>query len=53
MINSCKIIFEKKNIFSKNHCEIQVRPIIVCALYSIKYGKYLQGMAQKLADGTI
>ncbi len=34
MINSCKIILEKKN--SKNHCEIQVRTILVCTLYSIK-----------------
>ncbi len=28
-----KIIF-----FAKNHCEIQVSTILVCALYSIKYG---------------
>ncbi len=41
MINSCKIILEKnKNIYSKNHCEIQVRTILVCALYSIKYGTF-------------
>ncbi len=40
-INSCKIILEKnKNISSKNHCEIQVRTILVCALYSIKYGTF-------------
>ncbi len=40
IINSCKIILEKyKNTFSKNHCEIQVRTFLVCALYSIKYGK--------------
>ncbi len=37
MINSCRIILEKKNIFSKNHCEIQVRTLIVRALYLIKY----------------
>jgi len=37
MINSCKIILEKKYC-SKDHCEIQARIIIVCALYSIKYG---------------
>jgi hypothetical protein len=29
----------KNNIFAKNHCEIKVRTILVCALYSIKYGK--------------
>ncbi len=40
MINSCKIILEKKIFFSKNHCEIQVRTILVCALYSIKYGTF-------------
>jgi hypothetical protein len=28
----------KKKIFAKNHCEIQVRTLLVCALYSIKYG---------------
>jgi hypothetical protein len=37
MIDSCNIILE--NCFSKNHCEIQVRTSIVCALYSIKYGR--------------
>jgi len=37
MINSCKII--REIFFSKNHCEIQVRTILVCALYSIKYGR--------------
>jgi hypothetical protein len=37
MINSCEIILEKK--FAKNHCEIQVRTVLVCALYSIKCGK--------------
>jgi hypothetical protein len=37
MINSCEIILEKVNyFFAKNHCEIQVRTILVCALYSIK-----------------
>jgi hypothetical protein len=25
-------------VFAKNHCEIQVRTILVCALYSIKHG---------------
>jgi hypothetical protein len=38
MINSCEIILEKK--FAKNHCEIQVCAILVCALYSIKYGTH-------------
>ncbi len=28
----------KNNFFATNHCEIQVRTILVCALYSIKYG---------------
>jgi hypothetical protein len=38
MINSCEIILEKqKKFFAKNHCEIQVRTILVFALYSIKY----------------
>jgi hypothetical protein len=36
MINSCEVILEI--FFAKNHCEIQVRTILVCALYSIKYG---------------
>jgi hypothetical protein len=27
----------KNNIFAKNHGEIQVRTILVCTLYSIKY----------------
>jgi hypothetical protein len=36
MINSREIIIEKQNFFfAKNHCEIQVRTILVCALYSI------------------
>ncbi len=41
IINSCKIILENKNnfFFAKNHCEIQVRTTLLCALYSIKYGK--------------
>ncbi len=39
MINSCEIILEI--FFAKNHCEIQVRTILVCALYSIKYGNAL------------
>ena len=38
MINSCEIILENKNnISAKNHCEIQVRTVVVCALYLIKY----------------
>jgi hypothetical protein len=28
----------KNNFFAKNYCEIQVRTILICALYSIKYG---------------
>jgi len=42
IINSCEIILEKKTFFAKNHCEIQVHTILVCALYSIKYGTLLQ-----------
>ncbi len=39
MIISYEIILEKqKKFFAKNHCEIQVHIILVCALYSIKYG---------------
>jgi hypothetical protein len=37
IINFYEIILEKK--IAKNHCEIQVRTILVCALYLIKYGK--------------
>ncbi len=34
MINSREIILKNKIIFfAKNHCEIQVRTILVCALY--------------------
>jgi hypothetical protein len=42
MINSCEIILEalKNNFFAKNHCEIQVGTILVCALYPIKYGTF-------------
>jgi hypothetical protein len=36
MINSCEIIHEI--FFAKNHCEIQVRTVLVCALHLIKYG---------------
>jgi hypothetical protein len=38
MINSCEIILQKNIFFAKNHCEIQLRTILVCALYAIKYG---------------
>jgi hypothetical protein len=27
-----------KNFFAKNDCDIQVRTILLCTLYSIKYG---------------
>jgi hypothetical protein len=38
-------IFLKNRIifFVKNHCEIQMCNILVCALYSIKYVKWLSG----------
>ncbi len=35
MTNSCEIILEF--FFAKNHCEIQVHTLLVCASYSIKY----------------
>jgi hypothetical protein len=39
MTNFCEIILEKsKYFFPKNHWEIQVQTILVCTLYSIKYG---------------
>jgi hypothetical protein len=40
MINFCEIILEKLKIFffAKNHCEIQVRTMLICAFYSIKSG---------------
>jgi hypothetical protein len=41
MVNSFEIILEKlKTFFAKIHCEIEVRTILVCPLYLIKYGKY-------------
>jgi hypothetical protein len=34
-----KLFLKNKNIlFAKNHCEFHVRTILVCTLYSIKYG---------------
>ena len=48
MINSCEIILENKNkIFAKNHCEIQVHTLLVCALYLIKYSNQ-EEMALKI-----
>ncbi len=41
MINSFEITLEKYNFFAKNHCEIKVRTILICALYSIKYGNLI------------
>jgi hypothetical protein len=36
-----KLLLKNKTIFfAKNHCEIQVRSILVCALYSIKYSTF-------------
>ncbi len=44
MMNKLAIIISFEIIleffFAKNHCEIQVRTLIVWALYSIKYGNY-------------
>ena len=37
MINFSEIIVEKN---AKNHCEIQVRTILACTLYSIKSGNF-------------
>jgi hypothetical protein len=35
-----KLFLKNKNkiFFAKNHCEIQVHTILVCALCAIKYG---------------
>ncbi len=50
MMNSCEIILEKqKYFFGKNHSKIQVRTILVCTLYSIKYGKYNQTICFKVS----
>ena len=50
LINSYEIILEKQNIFfAKNHCEIQVRTILVCTLYSIKYGTSLPNFRLEIA----
>ncbi len=38
MTKSCEIILEKLKKIAKNHCEIQVRTILVYTFYSIKYG---------------
>ena len=39
MMNYFEIILEKykNNFFAKNHSEIQVHTILICALYLIKY----------------
>ncbi len=44
MINFCDFILEKK---SKNDCEIQVRTILVCTVYLIKYGTLAKCMTKK------
>jgi hypothetical protein len=36
------LLKNKNNFFAKNHCEIQLCTILVCALYPIKYGTYFQ-----------
>jgi hypothetical protein len=46
MIIFCEIIL--KNFFVKNHCEIQVRIVLECALYLIKYGNKLKAKARSL-----
>jgi len=51
MINSCEIILEI--FFSKNLCEIQVRTILECALYLIKYGMCLAFRATLLELGSV
>jgi hypothetical protein len=35
-IKSCEIILD----CAKNHCEFQVHTILVCTLYSVKYGTF-------------
>ncbi len=38
-LNLVKLFLKNKNnFFAKNHCEFQVRTILVCTLYTIKYG---------------
>jgi hypothetical protein len=33
-------VSNKNNFFAKNHYEIQLRTLLVCTLYSIKYGPF-------------
>ena len=49
MINSFEIILEI--FFDKNHCEIQVCTILVCALYSVKYSSFKCAVA--IVESTI
>ncbi len=37
LIHVTLFLKNKNNFFSKNRCEIQVRTILICTLYSIKY----------------
>ncbi len=43
MMNKLVKLFLKNkiNFFAKNHCEIQLHTILVCALYLIKYSTLL------------
>ncbi len=34
-----KLFYKKIFFFAKNHCEIQVRTILICAFYSIEYSR--------------
>ncbi len=40
MIKLTMIISFETIFLAKNHCEIQVHTILVCALYSMKYGSF-------------
>jgi hypothetical protein len=44
-----KSFLKNKNIFfAKNHCEIQVPTVLVCALYSVKYSITIPKMGYQL-----
>jgi hypothetical protein len=49
-MNKLEMIFLKTKIvvFAKNHCEFQVHTVLVCTLYTIKYGKLVIDKANEL-----
>jgi len=51
MIISCELFLKhRNNFFAKNHCEIQVRTILVRALNSIKYGSFKRNIMNGILD---